>query len=325
MIQRVLLVAFAALCLNQGLLAQTEEEKKTMAAKEAAAKADMGWKKGGSIGFDMAGLALVNPRLGAGTNSFGLGGQLDLFASHKGAKTFWDNRVLLLLRTVRVGGKDEPFQKSADLLRLNSRYGYSIIGDKIYVAIDGQAETQTLPTYTGSLLSGDDDDLLSEFLSPLRIQLSPGIAYRRNEHISFFVSPISLNFIYVHNDSLAVLPNQPLGNEFGKNNRTQLGYIFKAAYNNKYFNDRLAVNSQVAWFADYRQNLNGNVTWQNTFDVQIVKGLSLSLFGELFYDHFSLAQIETPPAGTKPEDLGPYLGLRPSYRGTFLLKYSRIF
>lgn len=323
------LLLFALLLSGTILSAQTEAEKKTMAAKEAAAKAAMGWKKGGSLGLDLSGLGIVNPRLGAGTNRLGYGGVLNLFATNKGEKTFWDNNFSMLLSALRQGGKDNPFQKNNDIMRLNSRYGYNLIKDKLYFAVDGSAETQLLPTYTGNLLDGADADLLAKFLSPARISIAPGIDYRPNAHMKFFFAPVGFNFIYVGDDALAALPGQPLGNEVrdGKvqNNRFQLGYLAKAEYTNKYFNDRVAFLSRVGWFADYRKNLNGNVLWQNSMDIQIFKGLALNVFGELFYDHFSKAIVKEIPANTAPDQLEPYLGLQSSYTGGFFVKYNRIF
>jgi hypothetical protein len=323
------LLLLACLFLSTALAAQTDEEKKTMAAKEAAAKAEMGWKKGGGLGLDLSGLGLINPRLGAGTNRLGFGGVLNLFAARKGEKTFWDNSFSMLLSAQRLGGKDNPFQKNNDILRLNSRYGYNILKDKLFFAVDASAETQLLPTYVGNLLDGPDADLLSEFLAPARIAVAPGIDFRPNAHMKFFFAPAGFNFIYVGNDVLAQLPGQPLGNEIRdnkiQNNRFQLGYLAKAEYNNKYFNDKVAFLSRVAWFADYRKNLNGNVLWQNSMDIQIFKGLALNVFGELFYDHFSKAIVKEVPAGTAPDALEPFLGLNSSYTGGFFIKYNRIF
>ncbi|MEY3242196.1 MAG: hypothetical protein RIR11_3635 [Bacteroidota bacterium] len=325
-----LLLLLSFLLVGTTLSAQSDEEKKTMAAKEAAAKAAMGWKKGGSLGLDLSGLGLKNPRLGAGLNKFGYGGVLNLFATNKGEKTFWDNNFSMLLSALRLGGKDQPFQKSNDILRLNSRYGYNIIKDKLFLAIDAAAESQLLPTYTGNLLDGADADLLSKFLSPARISVAPGIDFRPNAHMKFFFAPVGFNLIYVGDDNLAQLAGQPLGNEVKSdgtilNRRFQLGYLAKAEYSNKYFNDKIAFLSRVGWFADYRKNLNGNVLWQNSMDLQLFKGLSLNLFGELFYDHFSKAIVREVPAGTTPDQLAPYLGLNSSYTGGFFIKYNRIF
>lgn len=307
----------AIFCFQLPAFAQTEAPKTEEAPKV--------WTIGGSFGLDLTGLGIINPKLGAGDNRIGFGGLVNLFANQKKAKTFWNNSAALQLAAQRIGGKDADFQKNLDVLRLGSRYGYSIVGEKLFVAIDGTAESQLLRTYSGNLINGVDSNLLSEFLAPARFAIAPGIDYKPTKNLSFFISPASFNLIYVGNDDLAALAGQPLGNEEGKNNRTQLGYSLKGQYVNKYFKDRLAVSSKIAWFADYKQSLNGNVLWQNAFDVQIFKGLTLGLFGDLFYDHFTLVQVEKVPEGTSPADILPFLGLKPSMTGGFLLKYNVIF
>ncbi|MFN0216235.1 MAG: DUF3078 domain-containing protein [Saprospiraceae bacterium] len=307
----------AVFCLSIPGYSQTETPKAEEAPKI--------WTLGGGVGLDLTGLGLINPRLGAGDNRLGFGGLINVFANNKKDKQFWNNSGSLQLGAQRIGGKDADFQKSLDVLRLGSRYGYSIMGEKLFAAIDGTAESQLLRTYAGNLLNGVDSNLLSEFLAPARFSIAPGIDYKPTKNLSFFFSPASFNLTYVGNDDLAALAGQPLGNEAGKNNRFQLGYGLKGQYVNKFMKDRVAVSTKFAWFADYKQNLNGNVLWQNALDIEIYKGLALGLFGDVFYDHFTLVQVDKVPEGTSPDDIGQYLGLKPSYTGGFLLKYNKIF
>ncbi len=307
----------AVLCLQTPSFAQTEATKTDSLPKA--------WTIGGSFGLDLTGLGLINPRLGAGGNRIGFGGLVNVSANYKKTKSFWDNNGSLQLAAQRIGGKNADFQKNLDVLRLGSRYGYSIVGEKLFAALDATAESQLLKTYSGNLLNGVDSNLLSKFLAPARFAIAPGLDYKPTKNLAFFFSPASFNLIYVADDHLAALDGQPLGNEAGKNNRFQLGYALKAQYINKYFKDHVAVSSKFAWFADYKQNLNGNVLWQNSIDIQIFKGLALGLFGDVFYDHFTLVQVLDVPANTNPNDLRPYLGLKPAYTGGFLLKYNKIF
>lgn len=321
-----------ALLLGQGVFAQAGDDRLKELKGMAKAVDSLRWNKGGGIGFDLTGMAITNPRLGAGANRFGFGGLVNLFANQKLSNSYWDNSASLQLSAIRLGGKSQPFQKNIDILRLNSRYGYNIRKDILFFAIDALAETQLLATYSGNLLKKDDNpasELLSKFLAPARFQLSPGLDYKPTPHLSFFVSPVSLNLIYVSDDALARIPENPalppLGNESGKNSRTQLGYALKAAYNNKYFNDRVSFLSKVAWFADYRSNLNGNVLWQNAMDIMIFKGISLNVYGDMMYDHFIKVQVDVPETIPTGRTIDDYLRNRPSYIGGFLLKYSRIF
>jgi hypothetical protein len=283
------------------------------------------WKFGGGFGLDLAGLGIINPQLSAGGNRLGFGGLINLFANNKKSKYYWNNDVALQLAAQRIGGKDKPFQKNLDVLRLGSRFGYDILLKKLFVAIDATAETQFLPTYVGNAIKGNDADLLSKFASPLRIAIAPGLDFKPNDHLSFFFAPASYRLTFVGDDVLAALVGQPLGNEEGKNTRSQLGYTMKAQYLNKFLKDRIALSSKLGWFADYTKSLNGNVLWQNSMSVGLFKGVALELFGDLFYDHFTKVAVEDIPEGTPADAVAPFLGLKPSYTGGFLLKYNLIF
>lgn len=318
----VLLSATLVACsMNVALLAQTNPENVEATAPKETKK----WTFGGGFGLDLTGLGIINPQLSAGGNRIGFGGLINIVANNKTAKFFWNNDLSLQLAAQRVGGSVNPFQKNLDVLRLGSRYGYNILLNKLFIAVDATAETQLLPTYVGNNLKGDEGDLLSAFLSPLRVAIAPGLDFKPTAHLSFFFAPASYRGTFVGNDSLAGLEGQPLGNEFGKNSRNQLGYTLKAQFINKYLKNRIAFASKIGWFADYSKELNGNVLWQNNMSITVFKGLALELFGDLVYDHFTLVAIKDIPAGTAADAVSPFLGLKPSYTGGFLLKYNLIF
>lgn len=277
-----------------------------------------GWTKGGDLGLNLNGTGIRNRRLSDGVNQFGFGGVVNLFANSKQTKSFWENALMLQLGALRNGGKGKDFLKNGDILRLNSTWGYAINKDKLFAALDGRIETQLLPTYAGGLLKGDN--LLSEFLSPVSILLAPGVVYKPDAHLSFFVSPAAVDFIYVGNDSLARQTGQPLGNEAGKNNRLLIGPSLRAKYANTFLKDRIAFNSSLGWNANYRDAMNGRVLWANQANIQIYKGLALKLLGEVFYDHYTKAVL-AEAEGAIPQKLG----LDTTFRGGFFLAYSRIF
>ena len=75
-------------------------------AQDAAKPEELGWKRGGGLGFDLAGMGLVNPRVGAGGNRFGLGGLGTYFAKNKQAEHYWDNDFSLQLSVQKLAGQD---------------------------------------------------------------------------------------------------------------------------------------------------------------------------------------------------------------------------
>lgn len=345
--QHKLMLLAALLSVSFTLSAQSDEEKKVMAAKDAAEKTETGWKKGGSIGLDLSGMGLFNPKVGAGGNRFGIGGVASLFSNYKGKKTFWSNDLNLQLAAQRVQVVNttvtngiaateyrNDFVKNLDVLRLNSRIGYSIIGKTVFAAVDALAQTYILPTYPGNTLKpiGDNDQPTAKFMSPVTLTIAPGIAFNPNSHLSLFYSPAGVRSIIVNDEDIAELYIH--GNENEKNYFLGIGSELKIGYVNKYYKDRISVSSKLGLFSNYlKEPQNVDVLWNNTMDFQIFKGLSLSLLGELFYDNDVRVQIDRNKNGifgettatnsnlSVPDELAPAASLT----GAFLLKYSRIF
>lgn len=320
-------------------------------AQETAAAPDtLGWTTGGGIGLDLAGMALLNPKVGAGANRFGIGGLGTLFANRKAEKWFWNNQFSLQLSAQRLGRTSaaQPkagFQKSLDVLRLNTRYGYRLgNNNKWFAALDGFAQTLLLKTHASNYLKpiDDGDRVVAKFFSPLLATLSPGIDYKPNPHLTFFYSPCGIQVIYVADDSIAATGVH--GNEVTraadgritdfKNTFFGLGSEFKAGYTNKYFGDRLSVNSNLRLFSNYlNEPQNIDVLFSNNFSIALFKGLSLDLLAEYFYDHDVLVKKDAD--GDKIYDVtvngdgtttGPdRLGRGGQTTGAFVLKYSVIF
>jgi Protein of unknown function (DUF3078) len=304
----------------------------------------LGWTNGGGMGFDLSGLGIKNPRVGAGLNRFGIGGLGTYFANKKSAKSFWDNGASLQLGVVRLGSNEQPFQKSTDVIRLQSKYGYSITSNKKwYVSALGVATSALLKTYEGNLLNSGEGTrkLFSKFLAPAQFQFHPGIEWKPDAHWSVLISPIGLNAILVADDTLA--SRNIHGNEFGKNTRIQAVPALNVGYQNKFFNDRITYTSALNWTTNYLNNpfkygaLN---FWQNNLSFAITKNFSLDLFGEAQNDHNKFIQVDRNGDGTinlgkvlpiakdgeLPKTDGPdRLGRGTQMVGSFLLKYNKIF
>ena len=315
---------------------------------DMAKKDTLGWTMGGGIGLDLAGMGLLNPKVGSGGNRLGLGGLGTLFANRKEDKWFWDNGFSLQLSAQRLGktsaNQASGFQKNLDVLRLTSRYGHKLGSDKWFVAGDFFAQTLLLKTYSSNYLSAvsKTDRVVAKFLSPVQITLSPGINYKPDEHLSFFYSPAGMQLIYVADDSIArtgVHGNDVTRDATGsitsfKKSFLGLGSEFKAAYNNKYFNNRLSVTSGLRLFSNYlKEPQNVDVLFSNNFSIAIFKGLSIDLLGEYFYDNDVKVQKDVNGDGVYEVIVngdgttsGPdRLGRGGQWTGAFLIKYSKIF
>ena len=312
----------------------------TTTAQDAAT--DTTWTYQGGIGLDLGGLAIINPKIGGGTGRFGIGGLGTFSANRKDDKSFWNNQFTLQIGAQRQGrtslSQPEGFQKNLDVLRLNSTYGYNIINEKWFASADLLAQTQLIKTYKSNYLKpvtldGKPDIVVSKFLAPALVQFSPGITYKPTAHLNFQYSPVALRLIYVSDDSLALRDihgNDGTRDANGlitdyKNTFLGLGSELVGRYENQYFNKRFSTNTTLRLFSNYLDNPGAiDVLFTNNFSIQIFKGLSLDLLGELFYDQDVRMNLDSNDNGIYGDD-GDRQAPAAQLTGAFMLKYSKIF
>jgi hypothetical protein len=321
---------------------------KEVSGKAAQKDTALGWTYGGGIGLDLSSLGLWNPKVGAGASRFGIGGLGTIFASKKEEKWFWRSVFSLQLGTQKLGrtSQNQPdgFQKNVDVMRLGSRYGRKLRSDKWYIAADMFVQTQLLETYASNYLSpiNDQDRLVSKFLSPLTLTLSPGIDYKPNSHLSFFYSPCGIQWIYVADDAIAatgVHGNDVVRDAQGaitsyENDLLGLGSEFKAAYVNKYFEDRMSVTSGLRLFSNYlKEPQNIDVLFTTNLNYNLFKGISIQLLFEYFYDHDVKVQKDVNDDGIYEVTINPdgttsgpdRLGRGAQWTGAFMIGFNKIF
>lgn len=176
-------------------------------------KKDEGWKFGGGLGLDFAQLLFINPKVGAGENRIGIGGNASVFANYKKGKVTWLNKAGVAFGVQRLGNGDNvPFQKQVDELRISSNFSYAITDESPFgYSLGALFVSQVTPTYQGNYLSRIDKTgpfhPIAQFLSPATITISPGISFRKETKFGEFtaqLSPAAIKAIVVANDSIAM-------------------------------------------------------------------------------------------------------------------------
>ncbi|MGK0388526.1 MAG: opacity protein-like surface antigen [Maribacter sp.] len=332
-----------------------DTEKETVTPKK--------WDQGLGLGLDFTQLLQINPKVGAGQNRIGLGGALTYYANMKQDKHAWDNSISWRIGVQKLGSgiytgtRKQPFQKSIDELRFDSKYGYAITENKKwYMATELSFLSQVLKTYRGSLLTdvesfSTDNGPISKFLSPGVITYSVGIDFKPNDNFSLYYSPIALKTIIVANDNIASieglnadgtpagisLHGTPWRNTTDFDNTLFLaGSLLKAQYQNKFWaygedQHRILFKTYATFFFDYLQaqkktdnpdyKTNVDVDWGTETSFVIFKGLSVVLTTNLFYDW------DVPVQKTDYSQPGAVGGLvrRPSFTQQLLIKYTHSF
>ncbi len=309
-----------------------------------------GWTTELNVGLDFVSNLLINPTAGAGQSRFGLGASLGFMTKYNKGKLSWDIDFNTTYGVQKVGtgylednpDKKVPFQKNIDNIWLNSRAAIrTSYFSKFYYTTDLFFSSQLTKTYEDNFLSDirDRGNPVSKFLSPAILQFALGMDYRPNDYWSLFLSPASLKSIIVLDDEIAndvatdesgtvlgsIHGNPFKINEDGsadfENYDNQFGASIRVVYRNQ-ISKRLAINTNLVLFSNYeREPDHIDINWRNEINVTIFKGLKLSLFSFLTYDHDVFVQVSD--AG-KPGGVDG-LGRRVSYTQQVLLKYSYTF
>jgi hypothetical protein len=318
----------------------------------------IGWDIGGGIGLDLGQILVLNPRAGSGQNRFGLGGAVGIYANYKNDRVTWNNKITLNIAVEKTGSgvlplptgeasdQHVPFKKSIDELRLNSTYGYSFHeGSKWSYAANLAFRSQLLSSYQGiedghiyvsevTIDGAYKNSLVSKFMAPGRVNLGIGVMYAPNDKFSFVFTPLTADVIMITDQDVANLGVHGTKLEDGsttvyQKSRFAFGALLGAEYKQKFFDDRLSVQSNLGLFTDYLDNpQNVDVSWTNEVAFQIIGGLQLTFNMSLFYDDDVLSNVtDFDAVGGLERDANGDPILRPAvnYYHQFLLKYVHSF
>jgi len=322
-----------------------------IAQERRADEAKEGWTTELAIGADVISNLLLNPATGSGESRIGFGAALGIDTQYNNGKFGWrfDGDAEFGIQKTGSGRLEEypdekvPFEKNVDRLRLFTKAALQTsYFSKFYYTSEAFFRSQMTPTYEENYISDvtKKGSPISEFLSPAVFQVAVGMEYRPNDYWSVFLSPFSFKTDIVLNDEIAndyALDND--GNIIGSihgnplelidnstiaydNYKNQFGATFRLLYQNSMFRDRFIVNTNLALFADYLDEVDHiDVNWRNEMSLVILKRFQLSLLGVLTYDHDILVQISDADS---PKGVNGF-GRRVSYSQQLSLKYTYTF
>jgi len=235
------------------------------------------WKKGGLYGINVSQGSLSNWAAGGEDFSLSINSVLSLFAFYKKDKHSWDNTFdfnLGYVKTTSLGSR-----KNDDRIDLLSKYGYAL-NPKLNAAGLFNFRSQLFKGYT---YDGDGVKTLSSaFLSPAYILVSPGLDYKPNADLSIFVSPTTVRWTIVKDDSLSA--KGLYGVDPGKHSNTEFGAFASINYL-KEFNKNITYKSRLDLFSNYRRKpKNVDLYFTNVLNVKLSRILSLTWSVDMIYD-----------------------------------------
>jgi len=234
------------------------------------------WRTGGTVGLTVAQGSLSNWAAGGDEFSLSLNFLSSFYAFYKKDKHSWDNTIDVALgyvKTTSLGSR-----KNDDRFDILSKYGYEL-GPKWNLGMLFNFRSQF---FKGYAYREDDRTLSSNFLSPAYVLLSPGLDYKPTKNFSVFISPITVRWVIVKDDSLAA---QGLyGVDPGENVKTEYGAFVSANYVTD-VTKTLTYKGRLDLFSNYRDEpKNVDLYMTNLFALKISKVLSATWSLDLIYD-----------------------------------------
>lgn len=271
-----------ACCITLFATAQDETIKKLKADAEAGIKKDetdtvpKTWKTGGALGLNLAQGSLSNWAAGGDDFSLSVNALVSYYAFYKKDRHSWDNTVdfnLGYIKTTTLGSR-----KNDDRIDMVSKYGYAL-NKKLNLAGLFNFRSQLLKGYT---YTQTERTLTSGFLSPAYILVSPGLDYKPDAKFSLFVSPATVRWVIVRNDSIA--RKGLYGVDPGKNSTTEVGAFLSANYVTT-LGKAVSYKGRLDLFSNYRQKpKNVDLFMTNLFAVKLSKYLSATWTLDMIYD-----------------------------------------
>lgn len=268
-------------------IAQDETVKDLQASSSKKVKSldSNGWHSGGTLIINLNQGALSNWVAGGEENVFGVNGIINYAINHKGDRHNWDNFL-----DVAIGFQNassfKKFRKIDDRIDLTSKYG-RVIAPKWNVALLFNFNTQALPGYD---YSTDPPTKISNFLTPGKILLSPGLDFRPGNRFSLFVSPATIRWILKRDPDF--LPFSRFGVDAGEKSNTEFGAFLTARYLAP-FTRWASFSSRLDLFSNYRRDpQNIDILMNNLLTMKFTKGFATNLSVDLVYDHDVLQKLQ---------------------------------
>jgi hypothetical protein len=288
------------------------------------------WHKTIGIGLTYNQTNITNPPVGYGQDQIGANAQLNASLNYDKHKIYWISGLDWNFGLLRLGagpvtaGSNQkvPFLKTLDQLQINSIAGYRISKDSAWsILVGANTVTQATASYVDpekkvygiflkDIRNSGTNPIQSKLFAPARILSYIGIGYQPSPKLFLGYSPITYKAILVLDDAVARLvgavdaqglPTKTVhgnpveivnGAPVFKNAFNMFGSYLYAQYKDRYAKGRIGFSSRLQLYSNYLDHPeNIDVYWQNTLDLNIIKGLKLTYQFDLFYDHDVLVRI----------------------------------
>ena len=180
---------------------------------------------------------------------------------------------------------DEPILKNNDLLQLSSKYLYDLRTNNLKVGLGVNFISQ----FTNTNSSTNSDYLVSTFLAPATLDISPGIEWGPLPYLKVFLAPASGRFTFVTNDTIVGRTDAAatrFGNDVNEKVRSEFGTRADITFEKELIKN-LVLRSRLQLFNNwsrpqaqldkiYSTRANIDVNWQTDIFYKITKNIAVN-------------------------------------------------
>lgn len=233
------------------------------------------WKTGGTFSLNLSQGSLSNWSAGGEKFSLSANTYINGHAYYKNGNNSWDNSIDYYLGYVKT--TSQGTRKNDDRLDITSKYGR---GMSPKVSLSGLFNLRTQFFQGYEYPDQNTKNLISDFLAPAYILLSPGFDYKPFANLSFFVSPATARWVIVKDTSLSTKYSLPAG----ETSNFEFGAYASINYSAN-FGKNVTYKGKLDLFSNYKHNpQNVDLYFTNQFALKISKVLSATYSLTLIYD-----------------------------------------
>ena len=272
---------FFILCITACSVAYTQDRT----VKELQIAGTRPIKSLDSNGWHLHGMFLVNINQGALSNwvsggeesVLGVNALFNYAINFRSGKNTWDNYFDLALGFQNATSFGS-FRKIDDRIDVTSKYGHSI-NHHWYMGVLTNFNSQTLAGYD---YNEKGTQKISDFLTPGKIILSPGMDYKTTSRFSLFTSPVTVRWVLKEDEEFFYVAK--FGVDSASRSNIELGAFVTAKYKAA-FTKWATYTGRVDLFSNYkREPQNVDVLMNNLVTMKFTKLFATSLSLDLVYD-----------------------------------------
>lgn len=256
---------------------KTVRELKELATKQLKSLDSSGWKRNGTFILGINQGALSNWAPGGEQSVLGVNAILNYSVNFRRGKNIWDNYFDLALGFQNATSFGR-FRKIDDRIDITSKYGY-LVNHHWYAGVLTNFNSQSLAGYDYSI---EPNKKVSNFLTPGKILISPGIDYKTKTRFSLFLSPVTIRWVLKRDRDFLTISK--FGVDSAKKVNIELGAFVMAKYK-AVFAKWATYAGRIDLFSNYRRKPgNIDLLMNNLLTMKFNPIISTNVSLDVIYD-----------------------------------------